>query len=152
MKKVLVLGGGKVGKSVAELFLCCGKGEYAVTLADRERSNLAEAETNIARLRGLVKHKVEFATRVVDAGDQSSVREALRGHDYVVCMLPFDLVAGIADIANELGVHYFDVTEDVETTERVKAIAAGGRAKIALASFMPSTKARIGGAWIPARS
>ncbi|MBY0307737.1 MAG: hypothetical protein K2Q09_03260, partial [Phycisphaerales bacterium] len=46
---------------------------------------------------------------------------------------PFNFVMGIAEAANELGVHYFDVTEDVETTDRVKSIADGGRAKVALA-------------------
>ena len=126
MKKVLVLGGGKVGKSVAELLLICGKGSYSVTLADRDAANLAEAEGNISRLRGLVKHKVEFATKVVDASDRGAVRAAMTGQDYVVCMLPFDLVAGIAEMANELGVHYFDVTEDVETTRQVQAVADSG--------------------------
>lgn len=43
----------------------------------------------------------------------------LKGHQYVICMLPFNLVKGIADAANEMGVHYFDVTEDVATTDAV---------------------------------
>lgn len=136
MKKVLVLGGGKVGKSVAELLLACGSGEYAVTLADREPPNLREAEANIARLRGSVRHRVEFTSLTLDASDKASVRDALRTAagpgGYVVCMLPFDLVLGVADVANDLGVHYFDVTEDVETTDAVKKIADERRAKVAL--------------------
>jgi len=134
MKSVLVLGGGKVGKSVAELLLACGLGAYRVTLADRDDANLREAEANIARLRTRLsgKHAVEFKAIKLDASDRSAVRAALKGHDYVVCMLPFDLVAGIAEDANELGVNYFDVTEDVETTDRVRAIADQGRAKVAL--------------------
>ncbi|GMV26092.1 MAG: hypothetical protein AMXMBFR58_21230 [Phycisphaerae bacterium] len=132
MKKVLVLGGGKVGKSVAELLLACGGGAYAVTLADRDQSNLSIATQNIDRMRKTVKHAVEFSTRVVDAADQSAVRAALTGQDYVICMLPFDLVPGIAAMANDLGVHYFDVTEDVEATEAVKAIHDSGKARVAL--------------------
>ncbi|KAA0215554.1 MAG: saccharopine dehydrogenase family protein [Leptolyngbya sp. PLA3] len=132
MKKVLVLGGGKVGKSVGEMLLALGRGDYQVTLADREKSNLAEAEANFKRLQSLVPHKVEYATKQIDATDRNAVRELLRGHDYLVCMLPFDLVAGIAEMANELGVHYFDVTEDVETSDKVKAIADQGRARVAL--------------------
>lgn len=132
MKKVLVLGGGKVGKSVAELLLACGRGEYRVTLVDRDPANLAIAEENIARLRTLAPHTVEFSTRVVDAKDASAVKAALAGQDYVICMLPFDLVPGIAGMANEAGVHYFDVTEDVEATDAVKAIEASGKAKVAL--------------------
>jgi saccharopine dehydrogenase-like NADP-dependent oxidoreductase len=132
MRNVLVLGGGKVGKSVAELLLACGRGGYKVTLADRDERSLHEAAENVARLRQRVPHPVELTTRTIDAKDMSSVRSALQGMDAVVCMLPFDLVLGIAEIANELGVHYFDVTEDVETTEAVKRIADSGRAKIAL--------------------
>lgn len=132
MKNVLVLGGGKVGKSVAELFLALGKGEYRVTLADREESNLREAQANLARVKSLVPYAAEFSTQRLDASDRGAVREALKGQHYVVCMLPFDLVAGIAEMANELGVHYFDVTEDVETSDAVKRIADQGRAKVAL--------------------
>lgn len=135
MKNVLVLGGGKVGKSVAELLLACGKGAYSVTLADREKSNLSEAEANVNRLRSIVKHQVPFKAVQLDASDKAAVRAALQAvgpGGSVVCMLPFDLVLGVAEIANELGVHYFDVTEDVETTDAVKKIAEDGRAKVAL--------------------
>lgn len=133
MKNVLVLGGGKVGKSVAELLLACGRGAYRVTIADRDAGHLAEAAENLGRLRTRVGHAVEFSTQRVNAADRGAVRELLKGKDYVVCMLPYDLVAGIAEDANELGVHYFDVTEDVETSERVRAIDAEGRARVALA-------------------
>lgn len=132
MKNVLVLGGGKVGKSVAELLLALGKGAYRVTLADREDANLREAQANLARVKGLVPHACEFTIKKIDASNKGAVRETLKGQHYVICMLPYDLVAGIADIANELGVHYFDVTEDVETSDAVKRIADQGRAKVAL--------------------
>jgi saccharopine dehydrogenase-like NADP-dependent oxidoreductase len=118
MKSVLVLGAGKVGKSVAELLLGAGGGAYRVTVADRDEANLRTAETNLQRLKGLVKHAVEFTVKRVDVGDMAAVRGVMAGHDYV--------------LANELGVHYFDVTEDVETTDRVRAIADQGRAKVAL--------------------
>jgi saccharopine dehydrogenase-like NADP-dependent oxidoreductase len=132
MRKVLVLGAGKVGKSVAELLLIAGRGEYNVTIADRDDANLREAEGVLKLLKPLVPFKVEFTTRKIDVADPAQVKAALAGHEYVICMLPFNFVAGIAEAANELGVHYFDVTEDVETTDRVKAIADQGRAKVAL--------------------
>lgn len=135
MSKVLVLGAGKVGKAVAELLLGAGRGSYTVTIADRDDANLAEATANLDRLaaRFSGKFPVKFASRRVDVADAAAVRECLKGHDAVVCMLPFNFVAGIAEAANELGVHYFDVTEDVETTDRVRQIEAQGRAKVALA-------------------
>lgn len=132
MQSVLVLGGGKVGKSVAELLLACGEGAYSVTLADRDEASLREAETNLARLKSIVPHRVEYSVKRLDAADLNAVRSVMKGQHSVICMLPFDLVAGIAELANELGVNYFDVTEDVETTDRVKRIADEGRAKVAL--------------------
>jgi len=130
MKDVLVLGAGKVGKSVAELLLACGMGAYRVTLADRDQANLDEAKKNLDRLKVRVPHGVEFATSRVDVTNSDQVRALLKGKYAVICMLPFNFVAGIADAANELGVNYFDVTEDVETTQRVRTIARN--AKVAL--------------------
>jgi saccharopine dehydrogenase-like NADP-dependent oxidoreductase len=132
MSKVLVLGAGKVGKSVAELLLACGKGAYSVTLADRDAGMLAIAKENISRLGSLVKHAVPCEYKTVDVSDINAVKALLKGHDSVICMLPFNFVMGIAEAANELGVNYFDVTEDVETTDKVKSIADHGRAKVAL--------------------
>lgn len=132
MHNVLVLGGGKVGKSVAELLLACGRGAYSVTLADRDEGSLRIAAEVMGHLKGRVPHAVEFKTVKLDASDKAAVRATMAGQHYVICMLPFNLVSGIAEIANELGVHYFDVTEDVEATEGVKKIAERGNPKIAL--------------------
>ncbi|MDP1660467.1 MAG: saccharopine dehydrogenase C-terminal domain-containing protein, partial [Phycisphaerales bacterium] len=86
----------------------------------------------IARLGSLVKHPVPCEYKTVDVSDINAVKALLKGHDSVICMLPFNFVIGIAEAANELGVNYFDVTEDVETTDKVKSIADSGRAKVAL--------------------
>jgi saccharopine dehydrogenase-like NADP-dependent oxidoreductase len=145
MKSVLVLGAGKVGKAVAELLLACGGaagagsggrgGEgarYRVTIADRDDAALHEAVGNLARVKAQSSPGAEYTARKVDVGDPAAVKGLLTGHDYVICMLPFDSVAGIAEAANTAGVHYFDVTEDVKATEQVKAIHAQGRAKVAI--------------------
>src|SRR5262245_39831246 len=89
MKKVLVLGGGKVGKSVAGLLLACGRGSYSVTLADRDDASLREAQANLARIQKLLPFKAEFTTKKLDASDRTAVKAAMTGHDYVICMLPF---------------------------------------------------------------
>lgn len=132
MDSVLVLGGGKVGKAVAELLLGCGRGAYRVTIADFDETRLATARANIERLRAYTRHPIELTTRKVDASKPAEIAAALEGHHAVVCMLPFDLTRGVAALANDAGVHYFDVTEDIKATEQVNAIAASGRARIAL--------------------
>src|SRR5690606_12924779 len=49
-----------------------------------------------------------------------------------VSALPFFLNVPVARAAREAGLHYFDLTEDVETTRQVMQIAAGART-----AFMP---------------
>jgi len=143
MKKphhVLVLGAGKVGKSVAELLLACGHGDYHVTVADRSEASLKEALKGLERLRKNVKQMmgkqafdVTFDGVKLDVASQPQVKRALKGKHSVVCMLPYDQVLGIAEAANAAGVHYFDVTEDVETTDAVRALdKKSKRAKVAL--------------------
>jgi saccharopine dehydrogenase-like NADP-dependent oxidoreductase len=134
---VLVLGVGKVGKSVAELLLARsgarGGPTYRVTLADFSHDSLATAKASIDRLARHVKHPVHFATRQVDATNAKQVASALKGHDAAICMLPFDKVMGIAQACRDTGVHYFDVTEDVETTQKVEQLASAKNAPIAYA-------------------
>ncbi len=137
---VLVLGAGKVGKSVAELLLACGRGSYHVTVADRSDASLKEAVKGLDRLRKNVKQMmgrdafdVTFDSVRLDVSNPAQVKRALKGKDSVVCMLPYDQVLGIAEAANAMGVHYFDVTEDVETTDAVRALdRKSKRAKVAL--------------------
>ncbi len=132
MKSVLVLGGGRVGKSVAELLLGCGRGAYKVTLADHDEANLRTAEQNLRRLKDFLSEPPQFAFKKSDASSASAIRETLKGHDYVICMLPFNLVQPVAAAAFDLGVHYFDVTEDVHSTEAISALCQSGRARCAL--------------------
>lgn len=131
--RVLVLGVGKVGKSVAELLLARGGGDYHVTLADFSEDSLAIAKKSVQRLAKHVSHTISFDTRRVDATNTAQVKAALKGHDAVICMLPFDKVLGIAQACRDLGVHYFDVTEDVDTTAAVEKLAREKNAPIAYA-------------------
>src|SRR5207247_1047761 len=95
-------------------------------------ANLREAQANLQRVKSLVPHACEFATKKLDASDKGAVRQALQGQHYVICMLPYDLVLGIAEMANELGVQYFDRTEDVGTTDAVRKLADQRKARVAL--------------------
>ena len=84
-----------------------------------------ESET----VRGVAKaHGLDSITPIeADASNPAELRELLRRHpsDAVVSSLPFYCNPAVAEVAREAGVHYFDLTEDVEVTRKVRAIAAG---------------------------
>ena len=110
MTHVLLLGAGKIGSMIAHLLH--GTGEYTVTVADRDAASLAFVP------------KDEAAMRELDVSDPAVLRAAMKGHAMVVSALPYYLNAEVAAAARDTGLHYFDLTEDVATTRKVRAIAA----------------------------
>ncbi|HBU97504.1 saccharopine dehydrogenase family protein [Thalassospira lucentensis] len=119
MKKILILGAGKIGRIAAVMLN--ESGDYAVTLADANGDMLEFcAQDNAATL---VK---------VDVTDEAALTEVARGHDAILSTCPFYLNVAIARVARAVGASYFDVTEDVETTRAIREIAEG-----ASSAFVP---------------
>src|ERR1700753_2337910 len=112
MLRVLILGAGKIGRTVAKLLTRTG--DYAVTVADSDPVAL-----------GRVEQKIAAATRLqLDATDPRAVREAIAEHDVVLSALSSHHNPLVAEAALATGKSYFDLTEDVETTRRIREIAA----------------------------
>ncbi|VTU31075.1 saccharopine dehydrogenase family protein [Variovorax sp. PBL-E5] len=112
LRKVLVLGAGKVGSTVADMVA-----EYhrlAVTLADRAHPVPVPDDRLVERI-------------VLDVGDDAALAAALAGHDVVINALPFHLAARVAAAARACNVHYFDLTEDVAATAAIRLLAEGAR-------------------------
>jgi saccharopine dehydrogenase-like NADP-dependent oxidoreductase len=110
MTKLILLGAGKIGETITHFLQ--SSGDYTLTVADQDASRLAP----MAAL-GASTVRCEF-------GDPAALRGLIRGHEYVVSASPFHLTPAIAAAAVDVGAHYFDLTEDVESTRRVKALAA----------------------------
>jgi saccharopine dehydrogenase-like NADP-dependent oxidoreductase len=100
--KIAVLGLGKVGHLAAELLAGAG---FTVTGLD--------AKPPVAG----------FATKAVDLADSAAVRAALEGQEAVLSCLPYHLNIGVSTVAHALGLHYFDLTEDVPTTKHIRELA-----------------------------
>jgi len=111
MRKVLVLGAGKIGGTIVDMLAATG--DYLVTVADRDEAMLARMAPGKAR------------RRRVDVAAPEELAEAAEGKDIVVSALPFFLNPAAAAAAAAAGAHYFDLTEDVATTKAVRALAAG---------------------------
>lgn len=124
MHRVLVLGSGKIGSLISGLL--AESGSYQVDLAD---VSAASAQA-VADAHGLPNIKAH----AVDARDPAALDRHLKAHevDAVISSLPYQCNRGVAEACRKHGLHYFDLTEDVETTRAVIDIAKG-----ASTAFLP---------------
>lgn len=110
--RVVVLGAGKIGRTIAVMLH--DSGDYRVTLVDRELTHLEGLPEGIA-------------VRVGDPDQAQDCASLLGGADAVLNALPFHAAVAVATVAASLGVHYFDLTEDVAATHAIRRLADGAR-------------------------
>jgi saccharopine dehydrogenase-like NADP-dependent oxidoreductase len=104
LSRVLVVGLGKVGELVARLLHHAGFDVVGADLVSRAAA-------------------IPFPVVLLDVGDADAVAAQLRQCQAVVSCLPYRFNATLAEQAVALGVHYFDLTEDVATTALLSALA-----------------------------
>ena len=114
MHSVLLLGAGKIGRSIARLL--AHSGDYDVLVGDLDPGARARLE-EISGVR----------TLPLDVTDPTALAKALQGRQSVVSACSFAVNPGIAVAALEAGASYFDLTEDVATTRLVRQIAGEAR-------------------------
>ncbi|MBI1890420.1 MAG: saccharopine dehydrogenase NADP-binding domain-containing protein [Burkholderiales bacterium] len=110
--KLILLGAGKIGDAI--LNLLSHSGDYDVTVADRDAERLEHVRA--AEFPGV-------KTVEADLTDKHAVAERISGHDVTLSACPFFLTPVIASAAKLAKSHYFDLTEDVESTRVVKQLA-----------------------------
>jgi saccharopine dehydrogenase-like NADP-dependent oxidoreductase len=117
MHRVLILGAGKIGSLISGLL--AESGSYKVDLADVDGA----AAESVVRAHG----SANLAGFPVDARDTATLAKHLESHpaDAVISSLPFYCNPGVAEVARKFGMHYFDLTEDVEVTRAVRKTAEG---------------------------
>lgn len=111
---ILILGAGNIGASIAKLLHHAG--DWHVTLADRDEAVLERLGASL-----------DVATRRLDLMADGLPQNALAEQAVVLSACSFDVNPLIAEAALESGASYFDLTEDVETTRRVRALAQEAR-------------------------
>ena len=116
--KVVLAGAGKIGEAIVALLAQSGDYEVTVVEQDGERLRAFAGE-------GLRTHTCSL-------GEPGELVPVLKGQDAVISACPYHLTPLVARAAREAGVHYFDLTEDVESTRVVKRLAEG-----AASAFVP---------------
>lgn len=115
MKRVLLLGAGKIGGMIARFL--SDSGDYAVCVADADRAALARLEAQIPGIK----------TRSIDAENPADLEGAMAGQEIALSALSFRHNPAVAQAALESGASYFDLTEDIATTQAVRQIAEKSR-------------------------
>lgn len=103
INQVAVFGLGKVGELVAVM--------------------LGESGFKVVGYDAAPRTDLDFEVKPLDVQDAAGLTESLRGVDAVVSCLPYHLNIDVAEAAYAAGTHYFDLTEDVPTTNRVIELA-----------------------------
>lgn len=116
MPQVLVLGAGKIGSLIA--CLLAGSGRYSVHLGDIT----LDIPKRVAGDLGLS----EVIPCALDVRSPGVIQAYLSAHpfDAVISSLPYFCNVPVAQLAHANRLHYFDLTEDIEATNQIKAIAA----------------------------
>lgn len=110
MRKILLLGAGQIGPTIAELLL--RSGQYHLRVGDRDSSTL----------RALPQSR-SLETVAVDCSDSDTLLKVMEGCQVVVSALPFQRNLDVATAALQSGASYFDLTEDVEATAEIRELS-----------------------------
>ena len=103
-RKIAVLGLGKVGALAATLL---HETDFDVTGFDNRQR----------------RRVLPFDCRDLDVSSSEALGAALQDFEAVLSCLPYPLNKGVAATAHRLGLHYFDLTEDVPTTQAIRDLA-----------------------------
>jgi saccharopine dehydrogenase-like NADP-dependent oxidoreductase len=119
MNHVLIIGAGKIGSVIS--FLLAHSNHYFVHLADVYEKN--PYTKKIGSLNNLQYVQL-------DAKDVDAISAFLQRQPQIcaiISSLPFYCTVPVAAIAAKHNLHYFDLTEDVMTTQAVEKIAQGAK-------------------------
>jgi saccharopine dehydrogenase-like NADP-dependent oxidoreductase len=108
MHKLVILGIGRIGSSIAKLLQHCG--HYQLTLVDKFQKTIDELDGTL---------KENTICMCMDITDEKQLLEILKNNDAVISACSFTENLIIATQALAAGCSYFDLTEDVACTQQI---------------------------------
>ncbi|TXH22829.1 MAG: saccharopine dehydrogenase family protein [Chitinophagaceae bacterium] len=118
MTDILIIGAGKIGGAIA--YLLHHSGRYNVTVADINNHNFPSLEQE------------NIQTKVLDIENTIALESLIQNFKMVLNAGPFFINIKVATAAAKTKTHYFDLSEDVATTDFLKELA-----QTSTSSFMP---------------
>lgn len=117
MRQVVILGGGKIGSLIATLLV--ESGHYAVFVGDVDSHVVAQLQKEI--------NNKQFQISAIDVQDKTALRSFLEQTkpEAILSSLPYYCNPLVSELALESGAHYFDLTEDIEVTKKVRTVSEG---------------------------
>jgi saccharopine dehydrogenase-like NADP-dependent oxidoreductase len=117
---ILIMGSGRIGITVATLL--ARTNDYNVILSDIQKPH---------KLIELYPNSIKFTT--LDIKKPKNIINFIKQNNIesIVSCLPFYLTIKVAMIANQCNINYFDPTEDINTTNKVLALAKKNTATFA---------------------
>jgi saccharopine dehydrogenase-like NADP-dependent oxidoreductase len=110
MKKIIVVGAGKIGEIIAGLLDATR--DYSVLVLDRSEAQLSR-----------FSKRPTIETKALDVTVEDILSKEMQGAFAVLAAVPYDVTRHVAAAAHTAGIHYLDLTEDVATTRLVKEFA-----------------------------
>lgn len=117
MRQVVIFGGGKIGSLIATLF--AESGDYAVSLGDVDSDVVARLKQEIDQDHCQISS--------VDVRNKTTLHSFLEQTkpEAILSSLPYYCNPLVGELALDFGAHYFDLTEDVEVTKKIRAVSQG---------------------------
>lgn len=112
LRTVVILGAGQIGQAIALKLLDAGG--YALLVADRNAASLQRLHA----LTGIPTAQIQ---------DAVALEAVIAGAYAVLNALPFHQAVPVATLCVRHGVHYFDLTEDVASTQAIRNLARDAR-------------------------
>jgi saccharopine dehydrogenase-like NADP-dependent oxidoreductase len=110
MRKVAVIGAGKIGSTVVDLLTSMGP--YEVLVIDQSAESLAT-----------LRPSARVTTAAMDIDEPAALAQRIKGCFAVVNCAPFHLTVTVAQAAAEAKAHYLDLTEDVASSRLTRELA-----------------------------
>lgn len=112
MFRVALFGAGKIGQAITAMLSLSGRYEIKV------------CDINLERAQAVAQGVAGASAWQVDLTDASAIKALLSDCQAVLSALPYQFNLNVAAFAVECGIHYFDLTEDVQNTALVRELSA----------------------------